>query len=150
MAALPFLDDRAARAADGAHTSVAISAAMSTPSEPVLVTVGDIIVTEHWVLTPSGPFPLAGTYWMVTNQTITTEHTPGYAIVLAVMFFLFCLLGLLFLLIKERRMQGFVTVTLNGPGCYHATQVPVVSPVQVSDIEQRVHYIRSLVAALPA
>ena len=77
------------------------------PSEPVLVTVGDMTVTEHWVLTPSGAFPLAGTAWTVTNQTITTERIPAWAIVFTILFLLFCLLGLLFLLVKERVLQGF-------------------------------------------
>ncbi len=63
-----------------------------SPSEPVLVTVGDVVVTEHWVLTPSGVFPLAGTNWTVTNQTITTERVPQWAIAFMIMFLLVCLL----------------------------------------------------------
>jgi hypothetical protein len=119
-----------------------------TPSEPILVAVGDISCTQHWVVTPAGAFPLAGTSWIVTNQTTTTERIPAVAIVLAVIFFVFCLLGLLFLLMKERTMSGWVTVSVQGPGGYHATQVPVTNPAQVADVEARVHYIRSLVAAV--
>lgn len=116
-------------------------------SEPVLVSIGDIACTQHWVVTPNATFPVAGTTWTVANQTTTTESIPAYAIVLAIVFFLFCLLGLLFLLIKERRTQGFVTVTVQGPSGYHATQVAVSHPAQAADTEARVHYIRSLAAA---
>ena len=77
-----------------------------------------------------------------------TESIPAWAIVCAIIFFIFCLLGLLFLLIKERKTQGFVQVSVQGHGVFHATQVPVSSPAQVMDIEQRVNYCRSLVAAL--
>jgi len=118
--------------------------------EPVLVTVGDIACTPHWVITPNGTLPIAGSTWTVSNQTTTTERIPAYAIVLAIIFFLFCLLGLLFLLIKERTMHGYVTVTVQSPAGYHATQVPVASVAQVADTEARVHYIRSLVAAARA
>lgn len=115
--------------------------------EPVLVTVGDIACTEHWVVTPGGSFPISGSTWIVTNQTTTSERIPPYAIVLAIVFFLFCLLGLFFLLIKQRTMQGWVTVTVQAPGGYHATQVPVSHPSQIADVENRVHYIRGLAAA---
>ena len=114
----------------------------------VLVTVGDISCTANEVITPNGRAPLAGTVWGVQNNTTTTESIPAYAIVLAVIFFLVCLLGLLFLLIKERRTTGWVTVSVQGRGMYHATQIPVSTPLQVGDIESRVGYIRGLVAAL--
>ena len=38
----------------------------------------------------------------------TEEKIPAHAIVLAVIFFIFCLLGLLFLLMKEKTTTGFV------------------------------------------
>ncbi|HEV2032845.1 MAG TPA: hypothetical protein VGU71_01385 [Candidatus Dormibacteraeota bacterium] len=118
------------------------------PAGPVLVTVGDMACTQTSVITPTGAYPLAGTTWIVANNTVTTESIPAYAIVMAIIFFLFCLLGLLFLLIKERKTQGYVQVSVQGPGVFHATQVPVSSPAQILDIEQRVNYVRSLVAAL--
>ncbi len=115
--------------------------------EPILVSAGDISCTQHRVITPNGSFPLAGTTWLVSNNSVTTESMPTYAVVLAVIFFIFCLLGLLFLLIKERRTTGYVQVTVQGPGVFHSTQLPVSSPAQVLDIEQRVNYIRGLVAS---
>lgn len=122
------------------------------PSAPVgpeqyLVGVGDIGCSQHWAVTPSGTFPLAGSTWTVTHQVTWTERIPTRAIVLAVIFFVFCLLGLLFLLMKERTVQGYITVTMQCPGGYHATQIPISSQAEIADIEARVHYIRSLAAA---
>jgi len=116
---------------------------------PILVTVGDMACTQFHVITPSGTYPLAGTTWIMTNNTTTTESIPAYAIVLAIIFFVFCLLGLLFLLIKDRRTQGFLSVSVQGPGLLHVTQIPVSSPQQIGDTDNRVNYIRSLVAGLP-
>lgn len=114
----------------------------------VVVTVGDVSCTHTEVITPNGRWPLDRTVWVVQNNTTTTESIPAYAIVLAVIFFLVCLLGLLFLLIKERRTTGWVTVSVQGQGTYHATQIPVSTQTQITDIESRVGYIRGLVAAL--
>ena len=99
-------------------------------------------------MSPNGRWPLARTVWVVQNNTTTTEAIPTWAIVMAVLFFLVCLLGLLFLLVKERRTTGWVTVSVQGEGTYHSTQVPVSAPEVVSDIESRVGYIRGLVASL--
>jgi hypothetical protein len=120
------------------------------PTEPTLVTIGDIAVTPTAVLTPAGRYPLAGTTWIVSNNTSTTESIPAYAVVMAIIFFLFCLLGLLFLLIKEKRVTGFMQVSVQGPGLYHMTQVPVSQVAHIIDIEQRVGYVRGLVAGLSA
>ncbi len=66
---------------------------------------------------------------------------------LAIIFFVFCRLGLLFLLIKERKTQGYVEVTVQGEGLYHVTQIPVSSPAQIPHIRQAVDYARTLSAA---
>ncbi|MFI9508503.1 hypothetical protein [Nocardia sp. NPDC052566] len=117
--------------------------------EPVLVTVGDIACSSTTVFIPSGQrHPLAGTTWIVTHQTTVTQRIPAYAIVLAVLLALACLLGLLFLLVKEESIQGFVQVSVQSPGFYYATQVPIGDKRQVIDVEQRVEYIRGMVAAL--
>ena len=126
----------------------ATGAAAAPLSSAVLVTVGDISCTQTEVITPNGRRPLARTVWVVQNNTTTTESIPAYAIVLAVIFFLVCLLGLLFLLIKERRTTGWVTVSVQGAGTYYATQIPISAPAQITDVESRVGYIRGLVAAL--
>ncbi|GAA5092023.1 hypothetical protein [Nocardia iowensis] len=120
---------------------------------PILVTVGDIGCTATQVITPSGRYPLAGTNWIVTHQTSVSERIPSYAIVLAVLLMIFCLLGLLFLAVREETVQGFVQVGVHWPdrpGYYYATQVKITNRTQIVDTEQRVNYIRGLVAALPA
>ncbi|MFI5776311.1 hypothetical protein [Nocardia sp. NPDC051570] len=116
------------------------------PGDSILVTVGDIGCSSTLVYTPSGVHPLAGTTWILTHQTTVRERIPTYAIVLAVLFVLACFLGLLFLAIREQRIEGFVQVSVQGPDFYYATQVPVGSPEQVFDTERRVNYIRALVA----
>jgi hypothetical protein len=45
--------------------------------------------------------------------------------VLAILFLLACLLGLLFLAIKERRTSGSVQVSVQGPGFSYSTLIPV-------------------------
>jgi hypothetical protein len=110
----------------------------------VLVQLGDIQVTQFHVITPGGAYPLDRTTWVVTDHTTYTESIPTYAIVLAIVFALACLLGLLFLLIKERKPQGFVLVSVQGPGFSHSTQM---WPGSGAYAHQQVGYIRTLVAA---
>jgi hypothetical protein len=117
-------------------------------AEAPLVTIGDVAVSQTQYITPAGSFPLARTQWIVQENVQTTQGIPAYAIVLAVLFFVVCLLGLLFLLIKEEKTTGYVQVTVQGPGTFHATQIPVSHRMQIGDIHQRVNYVRSLVAAL--
>jgi hypothetical protein len=109
---------------------------------------GDVAVSQTQLTCPSGTYPLARTQWLVQENVHTTQAIPAYAIVLAIIFALACLLGLLFLLIKEERTQGYVQVTVQGPNLFHATQIPVSDRMQVGDIHQRVNYVRSLVSAL--
>jgi hypothetical protein len=113
-------------------------------SAPVLVTIGDIACTGGEVITPSGRVPIAGTIWTFTDMSRTDRTIPAWAIVLAVLFFWFCFLGLLFLLVKEERTGGWVQVTVQGPGLMHVTQVPVFSPMVVMDLNSRVNYARTL------
>ncbi len=119
------------------------------PGDSILVTVGDIGCSATLVYTPSGLHPLAGTTWILTNQTTVRERVPTYAIVLAILLLPACFLGLLFLAIREQRVEGFVQVSVQAPDFYYASQVPVGSPQQVADTERRVNYIRSLVASSP-
>lgn len=92
--------------------------------EPVLVQVGDITVSEHWVVTPNGTAPLAGSQWAVRDLSYTTRYTPTWAIVLAIIGFFFLLIGLLFLLVKEDRVQGYVEVSVRAGQLWHVTQIP--------------------------
>lgn len=115
--------------------------------EAPLVVIGDIIVTQSWVVTPSGTVPVGSVTWTFTDMSITSEAIPAWAIVCAVLFAVLCLLGLLFLLVKESRTRGGVQVVVQGPGLLHATQIPVWALDQVYDLNARVNYARSLTAA---
>ncbi|MHA6762669.1 hypothetical protein [Streptacidiphilus sp. PAMC 29251] len=119
---------------------------LQLPAE-TLVTIGDIICTQHEVITPSGRRPIGQVNWSFTDLSRTTKAIPTWAIVCAIVFFFVCFLGLLFLLAKEERTEGSVQVVVQGPGLLHQLQVPVYSVMQVQDYNARVGYARSLTAA---
>lgn len=123
---------------------------LPTQYEPIRVSVGQIACTDTQVHTPVGTYPLKGTIWTVTNQTYVTESIPAYAIVLTILGVWFCLLGLLFLLIKERRLNGSVQVAVQGPGFSYSTYVPVFTEVAIYQINTSVDWIRAHVAQLSA
>lgn len=108
------------------------------------LSLGDIAVSGDTIMTPSGPMPLKGAIWTATDMSRTEEKMPTHAVVLAIVFFLFCLLGLLFLLMKERVTTGFVQVTVVSGGRHHSTMVPVQSREQVMFVLNQVNYARSL------
>ncbi|MFI9272521.1 hypothetical protein ACIGXM_17605 [Kitasatospora sp. NPDC052896] len=120
----------------------------AAPAAPVagqqLVTFGDIAVTTTGIVTPAGTFPLQGAVWTVTDLSRTEERIAPAGIVLAIVFFLFCLIGLLFLLMKERRTVGHLQITVSSGGRFHSTSIPVSSPEQVADLMNRVNYARSV------
>lgn len=116
-------------------------------AEQPLVTIGDIAVSQSWVSTPSGACPLSSTTITVTDMSKTTDVIPTWAIVCAVIFALFCLLGLLFLLVKERRTMGYIQVSVQGPQFHHVCSIPVTSEYEIFDINARVNYARSVAAA---
>jgi hypothetical protein len=115
-------------------------------AEPALGAIGDIAITRSQVITPAGALPLRGSIWTATDMSRTEEYLPTYAVVLAIVFFVFCLLGLLFLLMKARRTVGFVQVTVNSAGRFHSTMLPVSSPQQVYEVMGYVNWARSLAA----
>jgi hypothetical protein len=115
--------------------------------DTIVARVGEIGVSRQWVYVPQGRFAVRGTTWTMTDQLVESSSIPAYAIVLAVIFAAACLLGLLFLLVKERTVQGVVQVTVQGDGFYHATQVPVSSWAAITDTHRRVDHARSLAAA---
>jgi len=113
--------------------------------EPTLATLGDIAVTHHWVHVPAGRYPIRGTTWTVQDMSRSEEKIATVGIVLAILFVWVCLLGLLFLLMKERRLVGWVQVSVQGQGFHHATMVPA-SPHAVGQAHQFVNYCRQLSA----
>ncbi|TSB32535.1 hypothetical protein [Streptomyces benahoarensis] len=118
------------------------------PGQPqgagVAFSIGDIAISGDTIMTPSGPMPLKGAIWTATDMSRTEEKIPTHAIVLGIVFFFFCLLGLLFLLMKERVTTGFVQVTVASGGRHHATMVPVQSRDQVMYVLNQVNHARSL------
>lgn len=121
-----------------------------TAGEPIRVQLGDIAVTDTRVHTPLGNWPLQGTTWTMTNQTFVTEAIPTWAIVCTIIGIFLCLLGLLFLLVKERRMNGAVQVSVQGPGLAYSTYIPVRNEMAVYNISRNVDWIRYQVARLSA
>jgi hypothetical protein len=108
------------------------------------LTIGDIGVSKHWIVTPNGTARVGGSTWIAQDQSRTESRIPGYAIVLAIVFAIFCLIGLLFLLIKEQYTTGYVSVTVQRDGLFHVTQVPVSSPDDVARVRALVNQAQSL------
>jgi hypothetical protein len=113
-------------------------------AEPQLVTIGQIVVTPTRVVTPSGTVPVSSVSWSFQDLTRTSTAIPTWAIVCCILFVLVCLLGLLFLLAKEERTEGWVQVTVQGPGLLYNEQIPVSDVRQVMDLNARVNYARSI------
>ncbi|MEV6072900.1 hypothetical protein AB0L82_40685 [Nocardia sp. NPDC052001] len=116
------------------------------PAPNFLIAIGDIAVVDGGVITPSGTLPLRGAIWTATDMSQTAERTPAYAVVLAVLFFPFCLLGLLFLLIKEKVTAGYVQVTVTSGGRFHSTMIPVQDQQTFPMVMHQLNYARSLSA----
>ncbi|WP_329252538.1 hypothetical protein OG223_24565 [Streptomyces sp. NBC_01478] len=109
-----------------------------------MLTLGDIAVNGDTIVSPAGPMPLRGAVWTATDMSRTEERIPPHAIVLAVVFFLLCFVGLLFLLMKERVTTGFVQVSVNSGGRHHSTMIPVQSREQVVYVLNQVTYAQSI------
>jgi hypothetical protein len=117
-------------------------------NHPVLLSIGDISVTQTHVIVPQGRHPLHGTTWTVQDSTQVTEGIPPVAIILTIVFVWFCLIGLLFLLMKQKRYGGFVSITVTGMGLYHAVQFPA-GPQTGAWAADMVGRARAITAAAP-
>lgn len=115
---------------------------------PPLVTIADASFGPDWYSTPGGLYPLRNAQLNVSDLSRTESRTPTWAIVLAVLGFLFFLLGLLFLLVKEQVTTGVIQVTIHNGQNFHTTAIPVNSPQAVADVHGRVNYVRQLVSFL--
>ncbi len=113
---------------------------------PILVTIGDISCTSKSVITPSSNHPIKDVVWSFEDMSVTSNVIPTWAIIFTILTVWFFLLGLLFLLAKETRTNGFVQVTVQGANFFHAARLPVTSPGQVAEINARVGFARSLTA----
>ncbi len=100
--------------------------------------IGDIGIAQGWVITPNGRAPLTGSLWFISNQTTVRRTIPTVAIVLAIIFAVFCLLGLLFLLMKEEEIVGYVQVTVQSAGLTHTVQIPVSTSQEIAHLQMLV------------
>jgi hypothetical protein len=112
-----------------------------------LVTIGDIGVSKREIVTPNGKAPLAGSQWIVRDMSRVESRIPPVAIVLAIIFAFACLLGLLFLLMRERWITGYVEVQVQSGSVIHMTQIPVSTRDQIAHIRQKVAFAQSMAAA---
>lgn len=113
----------------------------------VVVTIGDALVTPDSVLVPQGRFPLAGTTWTVQDATRTVLVRPTWAKRAAAILG-FTLVGLLFLLVKQRREDGFVSATVVGAGLYHSVKFPPGAQSR-AHVAALVNQARALAAMAP-
>ena len=81
------------------------------------------------------------------DATTTRKTIPTYAIVLAIIFALACLLGLLFLLIKEERVVGYVEVSVTSGNLHYMTQIPASNYATVSQVKMQVSQAQSMARA---
>jgi hypothetical protein len=116
-----------------------------TGNEPILLAIGDMAITPSHVILPQGRFPLRGASWTVQDSSQVSESIPAWAIVLAILLFFLCLLGLLFLLVKERRYLGFISVSVTGPGFHHTAQFPP-GPQSAAWVFHQVNQARAITA----
>jgi hypothetical protein len=112
---------------------------------PVIAEIGEIRVTSSTVWTPAGEFPLRGSEWTATDQWVTEQRIPLWAVVLAIVSFcLVAFFSLLFLRVRRSVSRGVVVVTVrNGPYGYTA-RIPVVDHSQAQAVHHQVNYARSL------
>jgi hypothetical protein len=110
------------------------------------LTIGDIAIAGNQLVTPNGVAPLRGSQWIVIDNTTTSQKIPAYAIILAIVFALACLLGLLFLLIKETVTTGYVNVTVRSGDLLHTTQIPVSNAAGVAQVRAAVSQAQTLAA----
>lgn len=116
--------------------------------DPVLLVIGDVTVTQTSVILPHGRYPLRGTHWSMQNHSYSTSEIPAWAIILAIVGFLFvCVFSLFFLLAKETRTQGLIEVTVQGPGLHHVTRVAAINPYTAMQVQEQVGQAQALAAA---
>ena len=111
------------------------------PAQPeqVLVTLGNLSFSEHWVVSQGGPHELQGTQLSVADSLSYHSAIPVWAIVLAIIFFP---LGLLFLLVREQRTVPAQLLTIS-----KGTFVQTVSLPHSEENLGKIAYLRTLIAA---
>lgn len=105
---------------------------------------GDIAVMNDQIVTPAGTMPLKGAVWTATDLSRTEEKIPTVAIVLAIVFALLCLVGLLFLLMKEKETTGYIQVSVTSGGRHHSTLIPATGPETFQMVMAQINTARSM------
>jgi hypothetical protein len=114
---------------------------------PVIVQIAEIGVTSTVVHTPTGDIPLAGSQWQVSDFWFSTQRTPRWAVIAAIVgFCVLTVFSLLFLLIKESTAQGTVQVVVTNGTYQYVARIPVRDQSAVTAINQQVNYVRTLAA----
>lgn len=114
-------------------------------SMPVLVQIGEIQVTATHIRTPLGEAPLRGSTWIAQDQWVTSQKTPTWAIVCAILgFFCLTIFSLLFLLAKETVYTGHVTVVVTSGQFQYQTRIPVYDQNQAQYVQHQVNYARAV------
>jgi hypothetical protein len=114
---------------------------------PIIVQIAEIAVTSTMVHTPAGDIPLAGSQWQVSDYWFSSQRTPRWAVLAAILgFCVLTVLSLLFLLIKQTVMQGTVQVTVTNGTRQYVARIPVTDQAAVTAINQQVNYVRTLAA----
>jgi hypothetical protein len=113
-------------------------------SQSFLLTIGDIGVTPTQIITPNGSGALAGSQWIFADISRTETKIPTVAIILAIVFALLCLIGLLFLLMKQKTTTGYVEVSVRSGNVFYKTQIPVNSQMKIDNVRQLVGKAQAL------
>lgn len=103
-----------------------------------MLTIGDIGLTPASIVTPVGVGPLTGSQWIITDRSFYVRQLPVRAIVVAILFIWLCLLSLLFLLVRQPRLTGWVDVTVASGNVAHTTSIAVSRVEHVGIVRQQV------------
>lgn len=112
----------------------------------ILGTIGDISYDATTVYVPGRSFPIKDSIWTMRDMSRIERTIPAWAIVCAIVFALMCLIGLLFLLVKEERYVGYAEVEVRNGRDYHVAQIPVTSAATLPWVSQTVNHARSVAA----
>ncbi len=115
-------------------------------ADPFIYTISDIGVSRYWVVTPVGTALLRGSKWAIRENVQVQRLTPSWAIVLAVLFFWVCFLGLLFLAVKEDRVTGTVEVSVATSHFTYVTSMRVTSIEQADQCRRIVYDVQRMSA----
>jgi len=121
--------------------------AVAQKPEEVVLTIGDILVSPSWVVTPNGTAPLAGSQWTVLDNTRVEKYLSGWTVFWAIFLAFFFLVGLLLLFFRKERIVGYVHVTVVSGHVMHTTQLPVAHPIDVDRARAIVRRAQVMAAA---